>query len=189
MALLEDRMLRIIELKEQGYEISAIAQELGLSQTTVDNYYRATQEAFREYAKEGISIESIAQENNLSPLGAAMICKHYMTRVTTQTTEENGYNLAEILRQEIQKYIAENGKSIRAFSRESGVNAVVLSKFLNRKKSERTGKERGLSIENAALLAHFFGFQFIKNPPSVSPQNFAPPPTALRPPDAVLFSK
>jgi DNA-binding CsgD family transcriptional regulator len=44
MSLLEDRILKIIELKEQGLDSSAIAENLGIDKKVVDSYYHSTSE-------------------------------------------------------------------------------------------------------------------------------------------------
>ena len=45
--MLEDRILKIIELKEQGLDSNAIAKKLGLNTTVINNSYDVTLLAFK----------------------------------------------------------------------------------------------------------------------------------------------
>src|SRR3989344_859329 len=75
MSLLEDRILRIIELKEQGLDSKAIAEDLNLSTQSIETYYESTRAAISKITNtEPIDLASVL---GISPLAAEVVSQHY----------------------------------------------------------------------------------------------------------------
>lgn len=49
MSLLEDRILRIVELKEQGFENLKIAEAMELSENSVERYYESVRISLTDF--------------------------------------------------------------------------------------------------------------------------------------------
>ena len=74
MSLLEDRILRIIELKRSGGSDASVAQELGIAESTVCSYEAGIKEMLQKY--EG-SLLKIVQASHFSFTAVNIVAKHY----------------------------------------------------------------------------------------------------------------
>src|SRR3989338_10495930 len=75
MSLLEDRILRIIELKKQGLDSKAIAEDLNLSIQSIETYYESTRTVISKLTNtEPIDLASVL---GISPLAAEVVSQHY----------------------------------------------------------------------------------------------------------------
>jgi predicted DNA-binding transcriptional regulator AlpA/predicted transcriptional regulator len=77
MGLLEDRILRIIELREKGLDDKAIASELGLDETTLKKYEDSVKTSLNTYARQGFGLRGISRHAGFSQVAAGIVCSYY----------------------------------------------------------------------------------------------------------------
>jgi len=114
MGLLEDRILRIIELRQEGADDSEIGSELGIEPSLVCKYEDSTKNAIREIVKRGyIGLEIIAEKIELSPIATGLFVSYHRIDIKKHAS----YKPREERIEEIKKLNAE-GKSAKEIAKE-----------------------------------------------------------------------
>lgn len=82
MTLLEDRLLRIVELRREGSDSGAIAEELGLTEQDVDSYETSLINSLRQRSCRGrTTLDSIARRIGISPILVGVAGEFYKIKL------------------------------------------------------------------------------------------------------------
>jgi len=132
MSLLEERILRIIELRAQGKATDDIARELNIDTVVVQEYEQFTKQAIQHAIEYGYrSIEKIAKRIGLSPITASMVMHHYETEIPPQKTSTSTTITREKQIDAIRKAIEIGASSIRAAAEKTGINYWTALRYAN----------------------------------------------------------
>lgn len=110
MSLLEERILRIIELREKGLEDKAIANELGLEEKTIKLYEDSTKKAINDLVFAGYKQEKIAKNVGLSLTAFNLFTTYYNIKTTIPSKKRYKPKTQSIA--EIKQAIAEGADSV-----------------------------------------------------------------------------
>src|SRR3989338_2031208 len=170
MGLLEDRILRIIELKEQGLDNRAVTEKLELDETTVDRYYNSTRETLSIFEYSGKNLEEIAAQVGFSPISVNFLLNHYninimSKREITKMARKKPSRLPYVDRINQIIDLAGKGSSVTEIADETGLLESTIRTYASREKtklsySERITREKRIEQIKQAIAN---GAQFIED--------------------------
>lgn len=137
MSLLEDRLLRIIELRKSGLEDDAIAAELGVDNSVVRNYEDSTRRIIEETTSKGVcELETIAQKAGLSPILTDMFMKHYDIEIPEKSnyvSARDSYTRERLLERRIRidmiMELAEKGFNAKEIAEKTGLKVSSVRRY------------------------------------------------------------
>lgn len=150
MSLLEDRILRIIELKGQGYENEGIARLMELREENVNSYYNSTKESLTKFARSRKNLERISSEINFSPIATRVLLEHYKIGVTRKhEIQKQSYqkNVQKIIK------LAEEGKSVYEMQRALQLCEQTIRRYIKREKIQLIKRSYVKNIQKISELS------------------------------------
>jgi orotate phosphoribosyltransferase-like protein len=183
MSLIEDRLLRIIELRQKGLEDIAIASDLGISEEMLKTYEETAINEVQDMAQSGRKIDRISRKTGISSLVVRLLMDHYNIETSSKDTSSIGNEKREI----IEGAISEGAKTRNEIVSRTGLSYPVVAYWVNElgieTKSPREAKledlrdllirnevstydevseKLGVSKEYARVLLFQIGSRFIK---------------------------
>jgi len=117
MTLLEDRLIKIIELRQLGFDDEKISNELNLSKEIIKNYEKSTKnQILKLYNKKN---DYIAKKLNLSPILVDLFINQYDLNIKEKISYKQ--KKLEIIINKIDETINEGAKSIEEIAEKTGV--------------------------------------------------------------------
>lgn len=156
MAILEERITRILELRMLGKGEEAIATELNLTKELIAEYEETTNAAItQQLQRYGNNIEKIANNLHISPIILQMGIKYYQIPIpesnivgyTTQTNRKS----KEVRYQEIKECVARGITDPKAIGKEIGLRENTVKNYGNSRgiffAQQSTRRTKTVSIE------------------------------------------
>ncbi len=157
MSLLEDRLLRIIELKKQGFDSGAIGKEIGISREIVDDYENSSKRTLASLVNSGYNdINYISEKSGLSSIATKIALEFYDIRYDTKKTR--AYMPKDERHKQIRE-LADKGKNRTEIAAELGISLVTVYaygkdagiEFPRKKRGKKEGR-KGENIEKIREL-------------------------------------
>lgn len=129
MSLLEDRILRIIELRQKGYGDNQIAEDLDIDEETVTLYERTTKKVIQDsITAKHRGLEEIAGNIGLSSITLGLFATHYDIQISEKKKELSRTRQKTL--DEINQAIAEGAKSPTEVAKKIGKTPCTIRKYM-----------------------------------------------------------
>lgn len=173
MSNLEDRLLRIIELRKGGLKDDAIAAELGINEGVVRIYEESVKKTIEGLVNRGVyGLGNVSAEAGLSLVALKMFSKQYGIVIPEKAEREQQkrrYNKEE-KRDKIRKAVEEGGFSLEDISQRTGVDRFSVYRFVREFgsiKERRISTIRKAINEGVKSLEELCRRAGVKNPQSI----------------------